>query len=440
VRADRLIALALLLQARGRLTAEELAQRLEVSVRTIYRDLDALSTAGVPVYTASGPGGGVSLPNGYRLDLTALNKEEARALFLGGFAGTDTRPTSVGDIASVGNTWGAAGTENTEGTGSTRGVGKGRGRGGAGRIGGVEPAGGARGVGGPLADLGVGAVLDGALRKLTAALPPENRDEAERARERLLVDTDDWWPGISTTGSGVAQPTGAAPWHLRTIEEALWRDRQVRISYPRRVREAGSMTAVDGPLAERVVHPYALVAKRGVWYLVAATEGQTAGPRVYRVSRVRTAEVLDAPSRRPPDFDLRAFWAQWCAEFVRAMPRYDVTLRVAPALAAQVARNPVKGRAFPARVIDADGVDADRPPGSGRPAESSGAGGWVTMVVDLEALEVALPPVLSYGPDVEVLAPAELRAEVAAAVVGMAARYGGEQRSAKRVQSRSERD
>ncbi len=82
MRADRLVAVLLLLQGRGRLTASELAGELEISVATARRDLEALSAAGIPVYPQPGRGGGWSLVGGARTDLTGLTAAEARALFL----------------------------------------------------------------------------------------------------------------------------------------------------------------------------------------------------------------------------------------------------------------------------------------------------------------------------------------------------------------------
>jgi predicted DNA-binding transcriptional regulator YafY len=131
MRADRLLALLLLLQARGRLTAAELAGELEVSERTVYRDVEALSIAGVPVYTERGPGGGISLLDEYRTNLTGLTRDEIQALFT----------LSIPD---------------------------------------------------PLRQLGVGAELKGALAKLAAALPAERRGELQQARQRIYLDAR-WW-------------------------------------------------------------------------------------------------------------------------------------------------------------------------------------------------------------------------------------------------------
>ncbi len=129
MRADRLLSILLLLQAHGRMSAAELAGRLEVSRRTIFRDLDALSGAGVPVVADRGPNGGGYVPGGYRTDLTGLTETELEALLA--FSGQ-----------------------------------------------------------GPAADLGLGPQLDRASRKLAVAA---RRDNAGRLRERVLIDSERWF-------------------------------------------------------------------------------------------------------------------------------------------------------------------------------------------------------------------------------------------------------
>ncbi|WNG50209.1 YafY family transcriptional regulator [Archangium minus] len=131
MRADRLVSLLMLLQTRQRWTAGELAQRLEVSERTIYRDLDALSASGVPVFATRGPSGGVALVEGWRTQLTGLKRAEVHAL--------------------------AA-------------------------------------VGAPVAleDLGLSAPLRSGLMKLAAALPAVQQSLIEYARQRLHVDPSSW--------------------------------------------------------------------------------------------------------------------------------------------------------------------------------------------------------------------------------------------------------
>ncbi|WP_229076262.1 YafY family protein [Actinoplanes sp. DH11] len=84
MRASRLLSVVLLLQDRGRLTAQQLAAELDVSVRTVYRDIEALAEAGVPVYAELGAGGGYQLVDGYRTRLTGLTPQEAGSIFLAG--------------------------------------------------------------------------------------------------------------------------------------------------------------------------------------------------------------------------------------------------------------------------------------------------------------------------------------------------------------------
>jgi predicted DNA-binding transcriptional regulator YafY len=131
MRADRLLSILLTLQVHRRVTARELARRLEVSERTIYRDMDALSGAGIPVLAEQGANGGWMLLDEYRTDLTGLNPAETQALFL-------TKPAQL------------------------------------------------------LADLGLDKAADAALIKLLAALPAMQRHDAEYARQRILVDAAGW--------------------------------------------------------------------------------------------------------------------------------------------------------------------------------------------------------------------------------------------------------
>lgn len=132
MRAARLLSILLLLQTRGRMTAQQLAAELEVSVRTIYRDVESLHAAGVPVYGDAGWSGGYQLLQGYRTQLTGLTTDEAESLFLSGLPG-------------------------------------------------------------PAAELGLGAVVTAAQLKLMAALPAELRDRAGRIRERFHLDAPGWY-------------------------------------------------------------------------------------------------------------------------------------------------------------------------------------------------------------------------------------------------------
>lgn len=133
MKAARLLAITLLLQARGKLTAEALAAVLEVSPRTIYRDIVSLEAARVPVVAESGPEGGYSLPEGYRMDASRFSGEEAASLAIGGAI--------------------------------LQGIAKGE----------------------------MAASLQQALAKIEAALPPEYRGDVRAGRERFLFDATSWY-------------------------------------------------------------------------------------------------------------------------------------------------------------------------------------------------------------------------------------------------------
>ena len=243
VRADRLLSLMLLLQARGKMTAQSLAEELEVSRRTILRDIDALSFAGIPIYAEGGHGGGISLDKAYRVKLNGLKESEVQALILSNSAAL-------------------------------------------------------------LADIGLEDAAQSALLKLLAALPALHAQAARDFQNRVLIDPVWWWHGAHRLP------------HLEDLRQAVYEDRRIAIHY----RKHG------GDVVQRTVEPYGLVAKAGVWYLIAAHDGQF---RSYRVSRIDAAAILDEPFLRDPGFDLAEHWRTQVEAFLAGRPLYAFTLRVA---------------------------------------------------------------------------------------------------------------
>ncbi len=317
MRADRLISLLMLLQSRGTMTAPALAEALEVSERTIYRDIDALSAAGVPVYGMPGRNGGFALVDRYRTSLTGMTADEIRALFM----------------LSI-------------------------------------PA--------PLDALGVSGPLQQALRKLAASLPTGHREAEQRVRQRFHLDAT-WWQ----------QGGGTVP-HLQTLHRAVQEDRVLTIRYE----------AFPGLEIEQRVAAYGLVAKAGVWYGVTRRiEGSDApetdigsgvGPvRVHRVDRLIDAHPEPRTFTRPADFDLAAFWQQWCHARESSYRAYRVEVRAAPDVLRWLAPyNPEPVASAP------DPVDGK---------------GWAHLRLSFESLDDARRHLLGFGGAVEVLSPPALR-------------------------------
>ena len=318
--------MVLLLQSRPSMTAAELARELEVSERTVTRDAQALSEAGVPVYANRGRAGGYRLIGGYRTRLTGLARGEAEALFLSG-------------------------------------------------------------VPGALREMGLEDAASAARLKVSAALLPSLSDASRAAAQRFHLDAPSWFTDPKT------------PALLPAVADAVWDDRRVVARYRRGDSDV-----------ERELEPYGLVLKAGVWYLCARVADHDSF-RVYRIDRFTAVAPAASDERftRRDDFDLPAFWEDRAEQFARSILRAEVVVRVSPEGARRLpyAVDPAAAR----EALELAGVPDD------------GGDGWVTVTLPVESEEVAHGQLAGLGPEVEVLAPASLRARFAGDAVRLAALY-----------------
>jgi predicted DNA-binding transcriptional regulator YafY len=222
------------------------------------------------------------------------------------------------------------------------------------------------GAPGAATSLGLGALLLDARRKVIASLPSDLREAAARAEALFHVDEPRWFSRADETPL------------LATLVTAATERRQVSVEY-RRHDDVGEFT----------VDPIGFVLKAGVWYMAARRDGEM---RVYRVSRFGAAAVTGAPFRRPPRFDLAAFWERSREEFEASRPRIAVRVRVAradvPALRAAI--DPTVQAALDDQAAD-------------------GGGDRVELALPFERIEYAHADLVKLGGLVEVLEPAGLR-------------------------------
>ncbi len=317
--ASRLLSILMLLQTRGRMSANDLASEFEVSVRTIHRDIDQLSAAGIPVYAERGRTGGFRLMDGYRTNLTGLTQPEAEALFLAGLPG-------------------------------------------------------------PAAQLGLSDLLNAAQQKLLAALPAKVQPDAQRIASRLHLDPAAWF-----------RETDSAP-ALHAVARGLWSGHHLKLRY-----------RSDGALYERRLGPLGLVLKAGVWYLVAQSKKAV---RTYRVANMQDVEVTDDVFLRPKKFDLAEYWKKSARDYEAGTYRGEAVVRLSP-----------KGMAR---------LDLLGPYVSEMAAKTAGKpdrAGWVRCTLPVESGGAGLRELLRLGADVEIVAPAGLRDEMAATISAMSRLY-----------------
>ncbi|WP_351233793.1 YafY family protein [Streptomyces sp. NPDC002133] len=230
------------------------------------------------------------------------------------------------------------------------------------------------GVPGALREMGLEDAASAAQLKVSAALLPSLKNASRSAAQRFHLDAPGWYQ----------EPT--APDLLPVVAEAVWDDRVLAARY----RDA-----------DRELEPYGLVLKAGVWYLCARADGTSF--RVYRIDRFTAVALTDHRFERDESFDLPAFWEERAAQFARSILRSEVVVRLSPDAARRLPY--VADRAAAQEALEAAG------PPDGQ--------GWVTVSLPVESDVVAFTQLLSLGPELEVLEPADLRERFAEAASRM---------------------
>lgn len=319
MRASRLINILTTLQAKGLVTAEALAEENDVSVRTIYRDVDALSLSGIPVYSERGSDGGYRLLDGYRVRLNGLTPAEAEAMFLSGIPGA-------------------------------------------------------------AADLGLGSLMAGAQKKLTAALPEDLRESAHRIQSKFHLDAPAW----------LAE--GEQPAYLQAIADAVWNSKRIRMRYRSWKAEKN-----------RVAEPLGIVMKGGAWYLVARVNET---PRTYRISRVLDLIVTEERFDWPRDFDLATYWTENTRRLEVELYPNRATIRLSAWGLKEIEHMaPPYVRANLEYIGEADD------------------NGWRTVRLPVAHERMAVSEMLKLGTEAEVVEPPELKHAMRRAVEALTAVY-----------------
>jgi predicted DNA-binding transcriptional regulator YafY len=317
MKSGRLLSALMLLQAHGRLSTRELAEKLETSQRTAHRDMEALSAAGIPVLALRGAQGGWELSAGWRTRVPGLDESELRALLM-------AQSSALG-----------------------------------------HP--------------GLAAASERAFGKLVAAMPKTMQTQAASIRARLHIDPVGWNPSSNDLTL------------LPVVQDAIARDCKLTFLYSR----------ADGESGVRTVDPFGIVAKQGVWYLVARAP---AGMRTYRIGRMQNAVVLAVTFKRPAKFDLAAHWKKATAQLQEKREQLRVTMALAPDAVVSLKRwcrlTPVEGLQCSPSLPDT----------------------WSVAQVSFESQEEARFVVQGYGARAHVLAPVDLRDQIHAEMRSAAAR------------------